>query len=77
MLMLNALFLGFRRLVTNFLRIKWFFRKSAIKSSNASVLLNLLKTLYLGFVDVHNYCAVDFVELVQVADAALDQLNKN
>jgi hypothetical protein len=70
--MLNALFFWFRRLITNFFSIQRLFRKNAIQSSHTPILFNLLKSFDFRLVHVNNDCAVDFVELVQIADSALD-----
>lgn len=77
LLVLNALFLWFGRLITNICVVKRLLGQNAIKCGDSAVLLNLLESLNFGFVDVNNDGAVDFVNLMQIADSALDELDEN
>lgn len=75
--MLNALFLWFGRLITNICVVKRLLGQNAIECGDSSVLLNLLESLNFGFVDINDDGAVDFINLMQIADSALDELDEN
>ena len=74
---LDTLFLGLGLLVADLALVKRLLGEDAVESSDSAVLFDLLEALDLGLVDVDDDCAVNFVELVQVSDSALNQLDED
>ena len=75
--MLNALFLRLGLLVADFRFVEGNFGQNTVQSGHTSILLDLLETFNLGLIYINNYCAVNFVKLVQVANPAFYQLDQD
>lgn len=68
-------FLGW--LVAGVCLVEWFLGEDAVEGGDPARLLDGFEALHFGFVLVEDHHRVDLVELVEVADAALDELNED